>query len=551
MERSRRLLGWCGPRGGSLLLVGAFLTGCGPEFDLPGEGFTAETDNLVVGPGFYYCQLGADGKGCVTNGMPVGPVPTIPMCWEPGTFGNADFATQRAWNEEAVRKNWARYARVNFINPSGASTWGQCAPGQSGRHSFIDTAVEENGECGGASGFGRDRDGLDFGQRLPSCVVARCGSDPVEQCVKHVGLHEFGHILAFDHENQKPDTPASCRLPSISGELNFGSYNCNINYGSAVGVTCSAMFSVSGCADPAPAAMDITPGDIAGLQRVYGRRLPGLVDTQGRCITAPAGGVLGSQVYDYDCEKAANGGSLASYSPVSKNIKITVGPPKTAGTVTWAIGSTSSSSGSFIKNTDGTGAGSRWNLSSVLIRGWGGLCLDLHNGDTSGGTVQLYYCHNGSHQKWTLTAAGEIRYRDGSTSKCLTMPSSGSGPVTVTSCATSGSTAQRQRFSFGSFQGSGRADTLHQIISNAFPKCLDAQAPWDADYVTGHGIPLNGQSVQAFDCTADQFNQKFNFTGPIVNDYGLCLDRRNGRNNTVPTQAACNGSESQVFDLYF
>ena len=70
------------------------------------------------------------------------------------------------------------------------------------------------------------------------------------------------------------------------------------------------------------------------------------------------------------------------------------------------------------------------------------------------------------------------------------------------------------------------------------------------EYVAGASGPTNGQTVNMWPCRDVQLNQKFNFSGAIVNDHGLCLDRRNGHNGTVPTQATRNESESQTFDYY-
>ena len=178
----------------------------------------------------------------------------------------------------------------------------------------------------------------------------------------------------------------------------------------------------------------------------------------------------------------------------------------------------------------------------MAIRGWGGLCLDLDGGNTSGGGVQVWMCgaSDSVNQKWTVSANGEIKF--GSTNKCLTVPSSGTGQVTVTSCSGS----SRQRFKFGT-----SVDVSQQnIVSVAFPtKCLDVEAAWDSDYLSGQTLPINGLRVNIFDCVNQQFNQKFNFSGSLVNGHGFCLDGAQTSGASL-FQHTCDGTASQRWDYY-
>jgi hypothetical protein len=551
---------WRGNRGfvasglkvaGLSVLVG----GCSPvgvgdlESDGVDEPVAQDVAPLWTDVASYWCTLGSDGAGCVReDGTPTNRAPVVSACWEPGTFGDATLANQRLWVEDTFRRNYARYGRVSFVNPSGATNWGQCSTGQDGIHFYIDVAAEQGGTCGGSNtGTGTDMDGLTNGQRMPSCLPNICGraaNAPVEPCVRHIALHELGHDVGFFHENEKPDTPPVCYQNTAPVGQAYGEYDCNVNYGAPIGNTCSAMFSTrDGCPDPVGEALTVlSPGNIAALHRAYGRRRFALVDTFGRCAHVPFGGA-GSTVTNSDCE--VSGGELGNtkfrYRASDRGLFAYNFPGL------YRLGTTSSSAGATVKITSSVNAGSKWNFTSVNIRGWGGLCLTLIGGNTSGGRVHLWYCgaDSGANQKWTITAGKEIRFGDGSTAKCLTRPTAASTDTQlyVTNC---GST--RQIFDFDLDTDDSK---VSQIVAHSYGDCLDAAGPLDSEYLAGIGLPTNGQPVVAYTCLPKQFNQKWFITGSLKNDYGFCLDRDNDNNGTLFRQRACDGSNSQIFDLNF
>jgi len=191
-------------------------------------------------------------------------------------------------------------------------------------------------------------------------------------------------------------------------------------------------------------------------------------------------------------------------------------------------------------------SGQEWRFESVTIRGWGGLCLDLENGNTAGGRVQLYQCGaaGGVNQKWTLTKAGEIKFGTNTSGSCLAV--NGTGGYIVTGC--NGTTAQK--YTLGPNGQIGR-------VSSGL--CLDAQGPGagaysPADGGPGFGLPANQTLINEYTCIPNQLNQKFNTSGPVKHvSTGTCLERTGGSstNGTNIQRGACNGSQSQLWEYYF
>jgi hypothetical protein len=159
--------------------------------------------------------------------------------------------------------------------------------------------------------------------------------------------------------------------------------------------------------------------------------------------------------------------------------------------------------------------------------------------------VQAWTCGalSGANQKWTLSTSGEIKFAN--TNACLTATST-VGPMKVNTCTGS----NLQKFDFTSVPG-------HIKVVGLSNTCVDIAAPFDwdyidgADYAQGTDIPFSGASVNTYPCTPTQFNQKFNFSGPIVHaGSGKCLTRASTSNGSLMTVEVCSGSDNQIWDYY-
>ncbi|PYE53910.1 FG-GAP-like repeat-containing protein [Deinococcus yavapaiensis] len=196
---------------------------------------------------------------------------TVPVCWEtPG------YAREKAIVQAAVISTWQWHAKVNFTG------WGACPTGGIGGSATvkqvrvrITAQGTANAGAGGSARLGMDAlssaNDNDPGVSLSFNPDGSANRGRVE----YVGVHEFGHVLGFVHEQDtpgNPEGPARCASPGNepnSTSLTAYDRDSIMNY-------CNRDGNMTG---------NLTDIDIQGVQAVYGVRFPNLA-ARNTCASA-------------------------------------------------------------------------------------------------------------------------------------------------------------------------------------------------------------------------------------------------------------------------
>ena len=430
-------------------------------------------------------------QGLYVDGDHTWPRPArIPVCFEPNEPGTG---TARQWTRDAVASAWSRVAHINFYG------WGLCTSSSRG------IRIRWADENPRTSGLGTELDGDSGGMTLnykfatwsPSCATTR------EFCIKAIAVHEFGHALGFAHEQNRPDTPGWCDQEQGSdGTFTIGPWDRSsiMNY-------CSVDWNNNGM---------LSNGDIAGVQKVYGRKPVGSITVaSGRCLDLRGGTYDdGTTVQVYDCVQQMN--ERFHYDQFSRELetyehayKVLAAPGEPDGTFPVKLATANGS------------AGQKFDFTNVQLLGDGGRCVDVPSGTTVPGTqVQSYPCNGGTNQRFTYNASRELRTPTG---MCLGFSNSTLGaPLQIQKCT--GSSLQHFQFQHGGL-----------IKNDASSLCV---------------APNATRQLYAGNCTTSDNARLFSLRGPIHAIYGLCMEASGMTTGNITYLNNCTGLANQELEYY-
>jgi hypothetical protein len=352
--------------------------------------------------------------------------------------------------------------------------------------------------------------------------------------MEYLAIHEFGHALGLYHGEERSDWPTNISgcppqtyPPSppwwpIPTELLWGNPDPE-----------SVMSYCSGGPN------ELSPIDIAGIQRAYERHLPGtLLSLPGSlCLSAHANAANGDSAFGWACDEAYDDQEWR-YDVVNEALYIT-SPSDPSQTRRCLDVDTNTYSNVQIWDCH-YGSNQQWKFQDIMVRGYGGLCLTRPA--TGTGALTMETCDGSARQMWRVDQGdvpGRVRLRSTSGNLCLTKDG-GSGsdalaePCTIhftflptvhrpiSGVQSSGASATSPLYTPSEIKnwerdfylGSGGVISDPDIMSGSV--CLDVQDVWDSEFTAGQGAPVPGQRVQFFDCHASQLNQKWSFSGHLV-----------------------------------
>lgn len=176
--------------------------------------------------------------------------PDIPVCWERLADSSA---ADRELVRTAVMGSWEKHSRVRFLG------WGECTGSELGVRIAVRDEAPQTLKLGILL-MAKPR-GMTLNFTMAKWVPKNC-TNGRDACVRAIAIHEFGHALAFSHEQNRPDRP-----DRPQDWCNEAAQGANGDYMTKIYDDASIM---NYCNDKWTGQGGLSAIDIEALQKVYG-----------------------------------------------------------------------------------------------------------------------------------------------------------------------------------------------------------------------------------------------------------------------------------------
>jgi len=521
-------------------------------------------------PLFSTAQALMGGNGLMWTVWQSEPLEVV-VCWENpsaadplvGEIDQTSGLQRREWVRLALKRSWEREARINFVgwqqcqnetNPATPPhTFGPRRPGTADENIKIN--IKTTCECGQNSGHGSWGDYQQEGVTLD----LHCNSQSCMENIEYLAIHEIGHVLGFYHGEERSDwNIAGCAQQTYSPSYPWWPVPTERLWGKPD--RDSIMAYCSG------GPTSLSPIDVAGVQRAYGRHLPGtLLSLPGSlCLSAHANAANGDPAFGWACDENLDDqewefdvtkGSLYIQSPsdpLNTRRCLDVDSTNYNDVQIWDC-----------LNSENQ----QWQFKQTMVRGYGGLCLTR----STTGPLTMQPCTGAYNQMWQVEKSqtdGFVRLRAESANQCLTLDGESGSFAKVTPCSPSRifapimvepTTTANKKVAMVHLPGKpltgvrdfylGAGGSLYVPGPMSSSLCLDVRDAWNSDFINGTGGPIAGQAVQFFTCYTDQLNQKWSFSGHLVSENKCLSLSGNAVNNGASAIVTdCSTSNTQNWD---
>jgi len=231
-----------------LALLISSSTGCGAATagdDLLTDQDVADGDQIAMGQDE---ALFADSTNLQRTAWDDNETPIL-MCWDDSAFNGERYRVAREATERAVAETWDAESWIRV-------TWADdCDDGG------IPVTVSNGTPAADNTGMGLN---FDFTTWSPSCAPSSNTDANWLSCLRTVAVHEFGHVLGFDHEQNRQAAGINCATRFQASDVGAFTLNGDL----AVGLLDPASI-MSYCPEGMWTGM-LTNRDIAGVRAVYG-----------------------------------------------------------------------------------------------------------------------------------------------------------------------------------------------------------------------------------------------------------------------------------------